>query len=219
MKFLTGSCALFLITLTADAATIQVDYSAAPGERSVHIVPTNAPILNGSKVAVGTFDLSGGFDVATNAGSISALASRWIEFDSKSIRTLGGEGGRFAESGIGDDASFVGQPIYLWIFSTGSGAYPQVDFSDAGALNAPGADFSDINGYGLYNASAWIFPGGSNPPPSNLISITSDDAGIIALNGGVIGPETTGALTLVPEPSTASFFGVSLLLLALRRRR
>lgn len=223
MKIITGLGALLFSAAVGNTATIQVDYSAAPGERDVRLVTTNAPIPSGNKVAIGTFDLTGGFDVAANAGSISALASRWIEFDSKSTRSLGGEAGRFSESGLGDDAGLVGEPIYLWIFKTQTNSDPQIDFSDPVALNAPGADFSDILGYGLYNAPSWNFPDGSSPPPSNLIAITSDDSGIVALHptsvDGVVGPDTTGSLMLVPEPSTAAFFGLSLLLLAYRRNR
>ncbi|MCB1096446.1 MAG: hypothetical protein KDN22_12790 [Verrucomicrobiae bacterium] len=221
MKYFSSICVLALGIASAGAATIQIDYSAAPGERAVQIVTTavTSALPSGNKVAVGTFDTAGGFDVAANAGSISALASRWIEFDSKSIRTIGGEDGRFSESGSGDDAGFVGKPIYLWIFKTATNVDPQVDFSDPVALNAPAADFSDITGYGLYNAPSWTFPDGANPAPANLALITSDDAGLVALNGGVIGPATTGSLTLIPEPSTTSLAGLTVMICALRRRR
>ena len=218
MKFFFSICIACLTVVHLEAANIQVDYSAAPGERNVILTTTSGPIPNGNKVAIGTFDLSGGFDVAANAGSISALAQRWREFDSKSTRTIG-DAGRFAETRTADDAGFVGQPIYLWIFKVGANTDPQVDFSDTVALNAPGADFSDINGYGLYNAPSWVFPDGNSVPPGNFLAITTDDAGIVALNGSVIGPDTTGSLGLVPEPSTGLLAGLTLLVFAARRRR
>ena len=209
----------------AEAATIQIDYSAAPGERNVETLPLALPIPDGNKVAVGTFVV--GFDVIANAGSISALAQNWIEFDSKSTRTILGEQGRFSEQGSGDDVQsygamdtidLVGKPIYLWIFKTETNVYPQADFS---TTPSTGTDFSDIRGYGLFTAPSWVFPDGDNPAPGNQIILTSDDAGITAINSGalVFGPDTTGALQFVPEPSTASFIGLGLLVLIARRRR
>lgn len=208
MKILLSLCQILLLSWTAMGANIQVDYSAAPGQRNVQNLPLATAIPDGNKVAVGTF--AGGFDVVGNAGSISALAANWIEFDSKSTRTIGGEPGRFAESKTGDDALFNGKPIYLWIFKTETNTDP---------ASFPGGPFDDVRGYGLFTAPAWIFPSGSNPAPANFIEITSDDAGITALNGVVFGPVDTGALQFVPEPGAGLLLGIGLLLMAGCRRR
>ena len=223
MKVIPSICGLIIsVVSAAHSATIQVDYSAAPGERSVKMLPLATAIPAGNKVAIGTFDTSGGFDVADNAGDLTALAQNWIEFDSGSTRTIS-QPGQFAETASADDLGFAGESIYLWIFKTDSNTDPQVDFSFSMALNDPAADFSDITAYGLFNDPGWIFPNGSNPAPGNFIAITSDDPGIVALHGQVSGPPVDannpdGAL-LIPEPSTTSIFGLGLLLLVAQRRR
>ncbi|MCB1094132.1 MAG: PEP-CTERM sorting domain-containing protein [Verrucomicrobiae bacterium] len=217
IKLLATLLSAAFLSETVTGAAIQVDYSAAPGQRDIRLITTNAAVADLNTVAIGYFDNVGGFDPAASAASFTTLLAHWQPFDaSGSISTIAAEPGRFALSHSEDLPAFSNQPIHLWIFDTTTNTAPA-------AFANPAVGAADIEAYGLFTAPGWTFPDTSAADPlSRLIEITSDDAGIVALYGGVIGPVDTGSLVLaapIPEPTSTVLLVLSgLWVLGFRRR-
>ena len=185
--------------------TNQVQYTAAPGQPAVFTNPGPTPLANGNSVWIGSFDT--GFNVSLNADDPAALLSAWNSYGQTTITTLIGQPGRFAGNSAGDQLTFGGQKIYLWIFSTSGSTAPQ-------------GDFSNVNQYGIFSSTAlsWIFP--PDPFPNNLSTINSSQ-----INQAFYGSFDPTHIFLqnvspVPEPGVIGLLGLAVpaAFLAFRKR-
>ncbi len=155
-------------------------------------------VADGNEVRIGYF--STGFDVAANAGNLSALQQHWVQFGSTMTANgppLPPRVGNFDGVSNGDPTTFGGHTIYLWAFQTGDHA-------------PPASNFANVQQYGLFNnpsSSDWVFP--SNDGTSTAID--SGQPGVQAVFGHMLG----GSLQLAPVPDPAQFAAVSMLLMLL----
>jgi hypothetical protein len=207
MKILAISLIAGMALVSNLVAQSQVNYSAAPGQRSVHTLD-GAAVADGNTVWIGAFN--SGFSVGAFANRPQDLLANWREFGSTTISTIATQPGRFTGSASSFDAFFPNKQIYLWIFSTIDGGAPDT------------VDFSNVDEYGLFSANLanWTFS--PDPPPSNLRTINSSQ-----VNQNLFGSADStrlflsGGFITVPEPSTLGLLSIAIpaIVLALRKRR
>jgi hypothetical protein len=186
-------------------AQSQVQYTAAPGQRSIST--TTGPVANGNAVWIGGFN--NGFDPNANGNDPYTLLNNWSRFGETTITTIALQPGRFTGNSSSTDPFFPTKKIYLWIFSTDDGS-------------APLPDFANVNEYGLFSSTDVDWTYSDQPAPNNFRAINSGD-----VNQLIFGSSDTstlflsGGFILVPEPSTLGLLGVAIpaLVLALRKRR
>jgi hypothetical protein len=181
------------------AAIFTVNYSGAPGERSVYdsygvVVP------DGNEVRLGYF--TDDAQVPLVADNLLSLNGLWRLFDTTTIGPPAPAGGGFfSDSQDGDFArEFAGKKIYLWIFKTDGGA-------------AVASDYSNVLEYGLYSKSTgWTFPLVEDPNPINNVKSINTLEIDQKFYGGYDDLAPSGHLNLgapVPEPSQVfAAFGV-----------
>jgi len=79
--------------------------------------------------------------VAGQADDPQALNDAWVsdqsDDDSRFIRTLSGQQGRFTSTHSREAGTFPGKKIYLWIFKTNDNNIPTPDLGNVEAFGAP----------------------------------------------------------------------------------
>src|SRR5947207_1992998 len=213
-RLIAIAVALGLVPLAGWAQTTEeVTYSGTTGGGSRSVVDSHGtPIPFGNEVEIGFFP--GSFDVAGNAttgiGSLQTLQANWHEFGSTLFRSFFPDNapGEFAGDSTKTDASFNGQPIYMWIFETSDNLPP--------VTTGPNA-FSTVLEWGLYRSTlaSWAFPS-TLAQFNNPVNITSQ-----AIDTRFFGQILAGNLELspVPEPTALGLFGLGLAVVLGRRFR
>ena len=175
---------MVLSVASLEEGTINVSYTAQPGQPYVQD-PEGNPLTAGNEVRVGYF--LPGFDVAGQADDLQALNDAWVSYqsddDSRFIRTLSGQQGRFTSTHSREAGTFPGKKIYLWIFKTNDN-------------NIPTPDLGNVEAFGLYSATGWKFPTNA-PPPANSITVTTSQ-----VNEAYFGSFDSSALQLMGVPAT-----------------
>lgn len=212
MKFITTAILSIIAAASTNAAvlvTLTENLNSGPQFRT----STLSPVLDGKLVRIGTFAVA-----PTAAQTFSQLSALFLEFGTTTIgnvtATLADDNlGRISRSSIagtsGNDASFVGAKIYIWVY------------------NAATAD--TVADQGIYSSSDTVTPVvfGPGPASTSVSMLKMDQAfgkfipGTAATTTVVLGSSSGGFLTLgaaVPEPSAIMLSSLAALTL-LRRRR
>ena len=125
--------------------------------------------------------------MAGQADDPQALNDAWVsdqsDDDSRFIRTLSGQQGRFTSTHSREAGIFPGKKIYLWIFKTNDN-------------NIPTPDLVNVEAFGLYSTTGWTFPTNA-PPPANSITVTTSQ-----VNEAYFGSFDSSALQLMGVPAT-----------------
>ena len=125
--------------------------------------------------------------MAGQADDPQALNDAWVsdqsDDDSRFIRTLSGQQGRFTSTHSREAGIFPGKKIYLWIFKTNDN-------------NIPTPDLGNVEAFGLYSTTGWTFPTNA-PPPANSITVTTSQ-----VTEAYFGSFDSSALQLMGVPAT-----------------
>ena len=175
---------MVLSVASLEGGTTNVSHTAQPGQPYVQD-PEGNPLTAGNEVRVGYFPP--GFDVAGQADDLQALNDAWVSYqsddESRLIRTLSGQQGRFTSTHSREAGTFPGKKIYLWIFKTNDN-------------NIPTPDLGNVEAFGLYSATGWTFPTNATPP-ANSITVTTSQ-----VTEAYFGSFDSSALQLMGVPAT-----------------